>query len=69
MASVSFSILRGADDNPDAIVSAADAPANANSIEVRIDIAAGFTSNEVKEYLDAIFEKIVDGRLNVLGQV
>lgn len=69
MASVSFSILRGANTNPDAITSGVAAPAIASSIEVRIDKAAGFTSEEVKFYLDAIFRKIADGRLNVLDVV
>ena len=69
MASVSLSILRGASHLPDAIVVAADAPANANSIEVRIDKAAGFTTLEVEFLLDAIARRLLDGRSNLINVV
>jgi hypothetical protein len=65
MASASFQIDRGTAIDTlaagsQSITEGTAAPTTANNIEVRIDVAAGWTKNEIEQALDTIFRYILD---------
>lgn len=68
MADKFFSLNRNATSNPDNVV-VADATTAGSDIEVRIELGTGMTTLEVKERLDCIARRILDGRNQVLGNV
>lgn len=61
MASVSFSLNRGADQSPDAVVVGTLA-VSTNDVEVRIDQTKNLQREEIVLILQAIERKILDGR-------
>lgn len=68
MADKFYSLDRNATGNPDNVV-VGDASAAGSDIEVRIELGTGMTTLEVKERLDSIARRILDGRNQVLGAV
>lgn len=69
MASVSLQVLNSGltQYNPDSITTGTAAPTTANAIEVRIDVAGSWNLNEIKEALDSIYKRLIDGRFTQGG--
>lgn len=66
MASVSYGLNRNATANPDNVLVGTLA-VTTNDVEVRIDDTKGLTSLELEVILDAIKNKILDGRTTRIG--
>lgn len=64
MASISLTVTNTNSNNelPDNITAGVAAPTTANSIELRIDLAGGWSSVEVHRALIALQNRLVDGR-------
>lgn len=62
MASVSFQIARNgaAEGGTSTVSEGTAAPTTANDLEVRIDMAAGWTKNEIEIAMDRIFRFLLD---------
>ncbi len=69
MASISFQVLNSGLHNltPDAITTGSAAPTTGNAIELRIDLAGGWNVQKVIEALEALENRITDGRFTQNG--